>query len=179
LFVALAIATTALLHPSPLFAQWSYGKPLAVQLWSALAFAMLCGAAGVVVVLTPGLRRRVRTPEGLHQIDLSGARPWVVGLCAGVGEELLFRAALQPLVGLWIGSAIFAAAHVRTATLGGPSLVKRLAYLLNVAAAGVALGLVFQHLGLAATILIHATIDVVGLLVLRSSASQSAQASAA
>jgi uncharacterized protein len=102
-----------------------------------------------------------------------------VGLCAGVGEELLFRAALQPLVGLWIGAVIFAAAHIRTATLSSPSNVKRFSYLLNVAVAGVVLGLVFEHLGLVAAILVHATIDIVGLLVLRSSAATLVSRSAA
>lgn len=42
-----------------------------------------------------------------------GARAAViVGLAAGVGEELLFRGVLQPLVGLPLASLLFGAAHV-------------------------------------------------------------------
>lgn len=133
----------------------------------------------MIVLRIPALRRLVRSPEALLKIDLSGAKPWIVGICAGVGEELLFRAALQPLVGLWVGAVIFAAAHARTAVLASTSTAKRLAYLLNVAIAGVVLGLVFEHIGLVAAIIIHATIDIVGLTVLRSVAARSAKAGAA
>ena len=51
--------------------------------------------------------------------------------------------------------------------------------MLSVAVAGVALGLVFEHLGLLAAVLIHATIDIVGLLVYRSLSVRSPQQSAA
>ena len=171
LFAAIAVAITAFMHPSPKFAEWQTGQPIGVQLSVSAAFAALCSLLAIVVLRVPALRKFVKVPEALRSIDLSGAKPWVVGLGAGVGEELLFRAALQPLVGLWIGAAIFAAAHARTARLGSASIAKQLAYLLNVALAGVALGLIFQHVGLAAAILIHAAIDVVSLMALRSLAS--------
>ena len=179
LFVALAVSATALLHPSPKFTQWHSGQPISLQLSIAGAFAVLLATGAAIVLHVPALCRLVRVPATLMTIDLSGTRPWIVGLCAGIGEELLFRASLQPLVGLWVGAIIFAAAHARTAMLGSPSIVKRSAYLLNVAAAGVALGLVFEHLGLVAAILIHASIDVIGLMALRSVAARSAPKSAA
>lgn len=168
LFVALAIAITALFHPSPKFAQWHIGQPIGIQLSIAGAFAVVLSVGAVIAFHIPALLKLVRVPAALLTIDLSGVKPWVVGLCAGIGEELLFRAALQPLVGLWIGAVIFAVAHARTALIGSASTAKRSAYLLNVAGAGLALGLVFEHLGLVAAILIHATIDVVGLIVFRS-----------
>ncbi|WP_114750203.1 CPBP family intramembrane glutamic endopeptidase [Pleomorphovibrio marinus] len=34
-----------------------------------------------------------------------------VSLCAGIGEELFFRAGLQPLLGLWLTSFLFVALH--------------------------------------------------------------------
>lgn len=34
----------------------------------------------------------------------------VIAVCAGVGEDVLFRATLQPLLGLWLAAAI--SAHV-------------------------------------------------------------------
>ena len=37
----------------------------------------------------------------------------IVALGAGVGEELLFRGALQPIFGLWFTSIIFAIAHIQ------------------------------------------------------------------
>jgi len=179
LLVALALIITTALHPKPLFSHWTVGQPIAMQLTIAGVFALLCTAGASIALRIPYLRRYVRVPDALQKIDLSGKRPWVVGLCAGVGEELLFRAALQPLVGLWLGAILFAAAHMKTAALGSSSSWKRLAYILNVAVAGVALGLVFEHLGLLAAVLIHATIDIVGLLVYRSLSVRSPQQSAA
>ena len=179
LLVALALIITTALHPKPLFSHWTVGQPIAMQLTIAGVFALLCTAGASIALRIPYLRRYVRVPDALQKIDLSGKRPWVVGLCAGVGEELLFRAALQPLVGLWLGAILFAAAHMKTAALGSSSSWKRLAYILNVAVAGVALGLVFEHLGLLAAVLIHATIDIVGLLVYRNLSVRSPQQNAA
>ncbi len=36
---------------------------------------------------------------------------WLLALASGIGEEALFRGALQPVVGLWWTSLLFAAAH--------------------------------------------------------------------
>ena len=179
LSVALAIIITTSFHPEPTFSEWRVGLPIGVQFAIAGVFATLCSVGAVIAVQLPYVQRLVRVPKVLQHIDLSGAMPWMVGLCAGVGEELLFRAALQPLVGLWIGAVIFAAAHVRTAALGSTSNTKRVAYILNIAIAGVVLGLVFEHLGLLAAVLIHATIDVVGLLVYRFLSTRLAPPSAA
>jgi membrane protease YdiL (CAAX protease family) len=167
LLTALAALTTALMHPAPQFGTWVGGVPVRVQLLVAAAFAAACSVGAAIVLLVPRLRRLVKVPGSLREIDLSGPTPWIVGICAGVGEELLFRAALQPLVGLWVGAVVFTAAHARTAMFASQSYLKRAVYLVNVFAAGVVLGLVFEHLGLVAAILIHATVDIAGLLVLR------------
>lgn len=34
-----------------------------------------------------------------------------LSLCAGIGEELFFRAAVQPVLGVWVTSVIFVAIH--------------------------------------------------------------------
>ena len=167
LFVTAAVVITTSFHASRGFAEWQTGQPVQMQLMVAAAFAAV-SAIGVATTLSiPALAKLIQVPSAIRVLDLTGATPWIVGLCAGIGEELLFRAALQPLVGLWIGVAIFTAAHARTAIIGSQSNAKRVAYLMNVFAAGVALGLVFEHLGLVAAILIHAIIDIAGLLLFR------------
>lgn len=47
----------------------------------------------------------------IHRMNLS--LPAIVGLsiCAGFGEELFFRGALQPLLGVWLTAIIFVAIH--------------------------------------------------------------------
>ena len=34
-----------------------------------------------------------------------------LSVCAGVGEELLFRAGIQPLLGVWVTSVLFVSIH--------------------------------------------------------------------
>ena len=153
--------------------------PVGEQFAVAFAVAGALPVGTVIALQFPPLRNRVPVPEALKSIDLSREKPWIIGLCAGIGEELLFRAALQPLLGLWFGAFIFAAAHLRTAALSSTSNIKRAAYMVNVAVAGVALGLVFENIGLLAAVLIHATIDVVGLLVYRTLSTHTVPKSAA
>ena len=47
-------------------------------------------------------------------ISVLGLKPWhavYISVCAGVGEELLFRGALQPMWGIYIPSLVFVALH--------------------------------------------------------------------
>jgi hypothetical protein len=88
-------------------------------------------------------------------------------------EELLIRAALQPLLGLWWSSALFTLAHWRTAALVR-SAANRAFYLINVFIVSLALGLLYEHVGLLAAILAHATIDIAALYSMRNARTNSA-----
>ena len=166
LLCALAAAIVLLVHTEPQAAAFLVGLPFGQQIGISFIFAASAAGAAWVALSIPRLRRVIAVPAGLQSIDLSGSHPLVIGLAAGIGEELLFRAALQPVLGLWWASAIFALAHIRTAALAGGTL-KKVAYLAHVLIAGVALGLVYRHVGLWAAILIHATIDAVSLSALQ------------
>ena len=79
---------------------------------------------------------------------------------------MLFRAALQPLLGVWIVSLIFLLTHVpvyRFRKLDGATLAQAAA----VFGGSVVLGFVFQRVGLLAAMLVHMWIDIVGLLIVR------------
>jgi uncharacterized protein len=159
LLVAVAAVIAALF---PQVSSWRSTQTLAFQAAFVAASAVL-GVAGVfVAVRVPFFARRVQVPVALAAIDLSGSKPVVVGLAAGIGEELLFRAALLPLLGLWGSSAAFALAHLRTASFasGWP---QRIVYVAGTFVAGITLGLVFVHVGLLAVIGVHALIDIVSL----------------
>lgn len=109
----------------------------------------------------------MRTVAAYARLDLRGHNPLWIALCAAIGEELLFRAALQPLLGVWIVSVLFLVSHVpvyRVKRLDKPALVQALGVFL----ASVALGFIYQYVGLLAAMLVHLWIDIVGLLVVRS-----------
>ena len=167
LMLMLACAITAAFHPRPLFASWVSDASWTLQASVSLAFVVAAIVACVLVLAVPSLRLRMPVPNVVRSIDLRGGRPFAIGAFAGLGEEALFRAALQPLLGLWFGAAMFAVAHARTAMFGTSVRWKQFAYVGNVFAAGVALGLVYEHFGLLCVIVIHATIDIAALTVAR------------
>ena len=47
----------------------------------------------------------------LKQLKLNIYKGLFLSVCAGVGEELLFRASVQPYLGIWITSILFVAIH--------------------------------------------------------------------
>jgi membrane protease YdiL (CAAX protease family) len=162
----LGVAITCLFQTRPLFSEWMVGIALWQQSVVALGFGALAMIGAEIAFRITYFRRVMVLPPAMQNIDLSGSAPLVISLAAGVSEEILFRAALQPLIGIWFASAVFAVAHLRTASVAGSPL-KKVIYLANVFVVGLALGLVFQRIGLLTVILVHAIIDFVALRSMR------------
>lgn len=80
-----------------------------------------------------------------------------VSLCAGIGEELLFRGALQHWLGIPLTAALFVALHGYLPLRNGPLL--RYGLFLTIAMMGV--GWAADHCGLLLAIAAHAAIDAV------------------
>lgn len=157
IFVAQDDPASVLAGPMGLTSQVLYGVAL-----SALA------AVGSYVSfrLTAKSEATHKTIAAYSRLDLSGLNPVWVSLAAAVGEELLFRAALQPLLGVWITSIIFLLTHTpvyQFRKLDRATLVQAA----GVFGASVALGFIYQYVGLLAAVLVHLAIDVVGLYVVR------------
>ncbi len=87
--------------------------------------------------------------------DLSLAIP--LALATGIGEEMLFRGAVQPRLGLWLTSAVFALGHLQYGL--SPAL-------LEVLALGLVLGLVRQRANTTTCIVIHALYNLANLFVM-------------
>jgi membrane protease YdiL (CAAX protease family) len=109
-----------------------------------------------------------RTIASYQRLDLRGLNPLWIALAAAIGEEMLFRAALQPLLGLWITSLIFLVTHMPI--YGFRRLDKAaLTQAATVFGGSLMLGLIFDHVGWLAAMLVHLWIDIVGLLIVRAS----------
>jgi membrane protease YdiL (CAAX protease family) len=107
-----------------------------------------------------------KTIDTYSRLDLRGLNPLWMALAAAIGEEMLFRAALQPLLGVWITSLLFLVTHMpvyRFRRFDQATLVQAA----GIFGTSVALGFVFQYVGLIAAVLVHLWIDIVGLLVVR------------
>lgn len=135
-------------------------------LLGALLGAMVGSGSLISAVRKPGAESVRRTADSYGQLDLHGLNPVWIALAAGVGEELLFRAALLPLAGIWLSSLLFVALHSkaydfrrfdRTALLQAASVL----------AAGLGFGLVYRYLGLLAAVAAHTTVDILGLYAVR------------
>ena len=83
--------------------------------------------------------------------DMGLGTALVLGLSAGVGEEVLVRGALQPRTGLLWASLLFAVAHVQYTWFG----------MLVIALLGITLGLVRRHTNTTTAIVVHGVYDVV------------------
>jgi membrane protease YdiL (CAAX protease family) len=82
-----------------------------------------------------------------------------LSLFAGAGEELLFRGAIQPLLGIWITSVIFVGLH-------GYFKFKSVGHVLFggiMFGLSVGLGYLFEYAGLLAAMSAHAAYDVIML----------------
>ena len=86
-----------------------------------------------------------------------------ISCCAGIGEELLFRTTVQPVLGVWLTALVFVALHGYLSVHNWPLSIYG-GYMVLVAAG---LGYLFQEIGIVAAILGHVAIDVALLLFIR------------
>jgi membrane protease YdiL (CAAX protease family) len=154
-------------NPQPVLPRLSSGLPVFQQISLGLAIG---GAYYLVTVL--GLKHAGKlesfksTADSYNRLNLNGWNPLWIALAAGIGEELLFRGALQPVIGVWLTSVLFVLAHTRAYRFDGISR-RVLIQAAGVFAVSMFLGFVAQYIGLFAAMTIHTAIDVVGLYAIR------------
>ncbi|HEU4610696.1 MAG TPA: CPBP family intramembrane glutamic endopeptidase [Kofleriaceae bacterium] len=137
------------------------GHPKAWQLGAGPLIGFALGLA--VVGLTRVATRRFQWARDLHTSfrdllgPLTGREIVILALASSIGEELLFRGALLPWLGVWIQAAVFAALHI------GPGR-RFLPWTTSALVLGIAFGLVAQWTGnLGGPIAAHFTINFLNL----------------
>ena len=126
---------------------------------------VLGGSVGLVLI-RPALATRVQPFLG----RFTSARPTainfvILGMAAAIGEETLFRAAIQPTLGIAIAAVLFTAAHVPIADLRHLTPGK-LSYVALALGMGLLLGFLYDVAGLAASMGAHAAFDATLLIVI-------------
>ena len=106
------------------------------------------------------------TIESYSRLDLRGWNPVLLAPVAGIGEEILFRGALQSVVGIWLSSALFVLAHARAYRF---DTLDRRVFLqaIGLLAMSLILASVTRFAGLLSAIVLHTVIDVTGLYTIR------------
>jgi membrane protease YdiL (CAAX protease family) len=169
MFCVLAVPIIWFGRDDPLAA---FGGPMSPlrQLLIGQGLALLAAAGSYVMFrLTARAKSTTDAIASYARLDLRGLNPLWIALAAAIGEETLFRAALQPLLGIWITSLVFVATHTPAYRF------RRLDFATLAQAAGVfggsvVLGLIYQYVGWIAAVLVHLWIDIIGLLIVRAAA---------
>lgn len=163
-FVAVAVVIIFFRHAAgPVSLRLHFAAELAIG----LPLGAVLGVAVGLGLTRSALRAAVvRLALALRPVT---AAPWsiiIAGVLAGIGEELLFRAALQPWIGIWWASVLFGLAHSATARLNEGVSPGKIVYLLLTFVAGVLLGLLYANVGLLGSMSAHAAFDIALLSIL-------------
>ncbi len=154
--VALALLWTAVLWKRPI--DWFPREHWALDLALGAITGTLYALIAWTLAHTIDTFRRLKDLL-IQSLDMNALRPahaLLFGLIAGVPEEILFRGALQPVLGWIITSLIFGVLHSITPT-----------YFIYASAAGALFsGLTIWRGGLWAPIAAHAAIDTIMFLLL-------------
>lgn len=171
ILVCVVMSTLALalvyMRRSSIWTIFTAGQPMALQ----VGFGLAIGASAASMAwIAYRLQRSNSSTKSVvisySRLDLSGWNPILLSFAAGIGEELLFRAALQPVLGMVLTSLIFVAAHVRAYQMKAPTRTT-LTQAISLFASSIFLGVIFQYIGLIAAILVHVLIDIAGLYTVR------------
>ena len=93
---------TSLIGVTPLWQQFAYGAAAGLAI---AVFAQL-------LISSPLLNQvNVKYANVLGRFNLSFSEMVIISICAGVGEEMLFRGAIQPFYGILVTSVFFVAIH--------------------------------------------------------------------
>lgn len=123
-----------------------------------VALVISAVASGLSVAIQPDVSDKIQqTLQNMTSNVQNPAGAVLLGLSAAIGEEVLFRGALQPRFGIIVTSLIFAALH----TQYGFSITT-----LGILGIGLMLGYERKKYGLPASIITHAVFNILSVLAL-------------
>jgi membrane protease YdiL (CAAX protease family) len=140
---------------------YEYGPRHAWWLWAGPSLGLAFGLA--MVFLSRLATHSMEWARVLHQEfhavvhELSSKEIFILAAASSVGEEMFFRGAMLPAIGLWSSSVLFAAMHVRAQWRFLPWTI--MSFIM-----GLAMGLLQMKTGnLGAPIVAHFTINFLNL----------------
>ena len=99
----------------------------------------------------------------VKKIDLKIFDIFQISVVAGITEEFLFRAAIQPLIGVWLTSLIFVAIHGYISFKSAAHIT----FALFVFLLSTVLGMLFIYVGIISAMAAHAVYDIIVLFLIR------------
>ena len=138
------------------------GAPIWIQLATGTGFGVLFGVMGVQLMKDPTLKEALSEYEiikTLNELKLGKGKQISISAVAGITEEFLFRAAIQPIIGIWLTSLIFVGVHGYIKITSVPKFLFTLfTFLLSMM-----LGYLYMSFGLYSAIMAHFIYDAIVL----------------
>lgn len=149
------------------------GYHFLLQIGIGLGAGIVFGFAGIGMIRMPSFKKildEYAIIRQVKQMDLSVNEIVYISLVAGISEEILFRGAIQPVIGIWLTSILFIGVHgyIRMQS------VKHFLYSLFTFLLSCMLGALFIYIGLISAMVAHFIYDVVVLYGIKSMLSQEA-----
>lgn len=133
-------------------------EPLWFQLIAGILFGIITAKAGWQMIELPIMVKTKNFFASLFKpLKLTNGQIVFISICAGVGEELLFRGAIQPLLGIWITAILFVLIHGYLNPFNLPLTYYGIYMVLVI---GV-MGLMTEHLGILTAMIAHTLIDII------------------
>ena len=129
-----------------------------LQLTIGIIFGIITAKAGWQIIELPKLAdTKTFFTNLIKPLKLNSGQIIFISICAGVGEELLFRGAVQPMLGIWITSILFVLLH---GYLNPFNLPLTLYGIYMVLVIGVMV-LMTEYFGILAAMIAHTLIDII------------------
>lgn len=137
---------------------FQHGVSWFLQVLVGLIYGAFTGWLGWLVVKSKLLDKTRKFYTGIiRELNLNIHEIIFISFCAGVGEEILFRAAVQYYLGIWLTAILFVAIHGYLSPMNWR--ISIYGAFMTIIIAGV--GYMFDYFGLISAISAHFAIDVV------------------
>lgn len=166
LWIVLGFTFIHFFHDRTILEILSEGSSIWMQSLTGIAAGWIFGEIGRWMFRNPTLKETLDDyliVKELKKFSLTNTQILQISGIAGISEEILFRAALQPIIGIWLTSIIFIGIHgyIRFKTIGH-FIFTIFTFLLSAI-----LGLLFIQFGILSAILAHAIYDIILLRELK------------
>lgn len=150
-------------HRDVLYVLTAGGKPF-LQVITGIFYGSFCALLAILLIKAkPFVGLKSFFTDLVTDINPNFAEIVLYSASAGIGEEVLFRAGLQPLMGIWPTSILFVALHGYI----GPKNIKLSIYGLFLIIVSAGLGYLFKFVGLYAAMVAHFIYDLTMFCLLR------------
>jgi len=157
-YVVLSLLIYHFIHEKSIFTVFEHRMSFNLQFVTGIISGGIAAAlVGFVILRHPvaGVLNDFYIVKAISEIRFNNFDRFQLSLFAGAGEELLFRGAIQPLLGIWITSIIFVGLHGYFKCKSAGHII----FGVLMFALSVLLGYIFREAGLIAAMTAHAAYD--------------------